>query len=72
MKTFSISGKITISVSTLVDAETEEEAMKIARDRDTQQIPCDSFYSEDEFWCASELDGTPFDLRIDDAKQITP
>lgn len=63
-KIYKLSAKVTISVYTEVEAETEEEALEIAKERQNGELAINSGYSEDEFWVAEELDGEPFDVRI--------
>jgi hypothetical protein len=56
---------VTISVSTVVEAETEAQALEIARGRDMGQIIDQSF--EDEVWKTSgEIDGDPCDLYVEE------
>lgn len=58
---------VTISVSTLVDADSEEQALEIAAERELQGLPAnDSGYPEDEYWChGGELDGSPENIHIE-------
>ena len=63
MKEFLISAKVTVSVYTKVEAETLEEAIKIANDRTPMAIVADGCDNEDENWMLDEVDGEPFDLH---------
>lgn len=65
MKTFTISANVTISTYTKVEADTLEEAIKMASERDFMEIPYNNYHTEDEFWMVDEIDGTPYDLHED-------
>lgn len=54
---FKLSGFVSISVYTEVDAETLEEALELAKDRPLMEISRDSFYEDNEYWIADSLDG---------------
>lgn len=59
MPKFSVSGEVTISVHTDVEAETEEEAKKIAADRGTQSFcyQCARGEPEQEWTTTGDIDG---------------
>lgn len=63
---FLIQGMVTVSCWTEVEAETEEEAVAIAKQRSMADIHIDGSYQEDEYW-HMEIDGEPTDVRFDDA-----
>jgi len=65
MPKFSISGKITITVYTVVEAETIEAAIEEAKHRTPMAIIPNGGDNELENWMADEMDGEPFDLRED-------
>ena len=62
---YRITAKITITVYTEVEADSESEAMEKAEQVDLMEIITDAYYTPDCFWVADELDGTPYDLMID-------
>lgn len=63
---FLLTAKMTISVYTKVEADTIEEAIKIADKRtDYMSITSNNGDSEDEVWMVDELDGTPYDIHED-------
>lgn len=59
-----VSGTVTISIYTEVEAETEENAIQIAEERSLMQIPMSS-ESANEVWMAGELDGTPQNITAE-------
>lgn len=63
MKEFLIVAKVSVSVYTKVKAETIEEAMKIAEDRDMMEIVHDGSPEYDTYWILEEIDGTPYDFE---------
>lgn len=62
---FMISGQVTVSCWTKVEAETEEEAINIAKKRVLADIHIDGSYQETEYW-HMEIDGEPKDVRAGD------
>ena len=67
MGKYRLSGKVTISVSTVVEAGNKEQAIKIASKRENMEVIRDSYYSEDSFWVIEgELDGEVFDINTDE------
>ena len=69
MPKFRVVGLVTISMSTLVEAATEAEAIEIANDRTIMSLchQCASGEDDDQEWVTSgELDGTPHDLVAED------
>lgn len=70
MKRFRVTGVATISVHTDVDAETPEEAIKIAQGRPMQGLcfQCANTEGADDEWRTSgELDGEPGDLEVEES-----
>lgn len=64
---YNLTAHVTISVYTEVEADSEEEAIEIAKKRDVCQVNISSSYTPDEFWIAGEeLDGEPTKIRIDE------
>lgn len=59
---FYLNARMTISVSTVVEAESLSEAINIAKDRENMSIPPNNGYPESEYWVADELDGLPEDI----------
>jgi len=63
---FQLAAKMTISVYTKVEAETLEEAIKIAEERqDYMSIVSNNGDSEDDTWMVDELDGTPYEIHAE-------
>lgn len=66
MKEYKISGAITVSCFTKVEANSPEEALEIAKKRRVADITINAFdQEEDEAW-NFDSDGEPFDIRIDE------
>jgi len=66
MKPYRVIGSISISTWTVVEAESEEEAIELANERtDMMQILSNNGDSELECWMAEELDGVPTKLHIE-------
>ena len=62
MKTFKLSGAVTISVGTEVDAETLEEAIKIAEGRIIERYEWGRNGQEREVWVNGEYDGEVYNI----------
>lgn len=62
-----ISAEVTISVHTVVEAESEKEAKEIAAGRSLVEL-CHMCAEgdEDEEWCVSEFDGEPKDFDAEE------
>jgi hypothetical protein len=58
MTRFKLSGRVVISLYTEVEAETIEEAIEIAKDRELMSIVDNGYNSQEDSWMADELDGT--------------
>lgn len=59
-KTYKVASSMTITVYTLVEAETADDAVAEAFDRDVGQLAAYPFCSRaDEAWVTDELDGAP-------------
>lgn len=65
MKEFKFSAKVTISVYTIVEAETLEEANQIASSRLNMSIIANGGDSEYDSWMCDELDGNVYDIEED-------
>lgn len=59
MKKFALTAEITISLYTEVEAETLEEAIEIAEERDLMAIVGTGGETRLDTWMADELDGVP-------------
>lgn len=57
MKTFNLVGKVTISVYTSVNANSLEEAIKIAKDRDIEKGNWSEKEQHEEVWVNDDYDG---------------
>ncbi len=63
MKKYRLSAAVIISLSTIVEAETEEEALDIAHGRELARIT--DHGEQSKVWVTSgELDGTPMDITV--------
>ncbi len=63
---YQVSAFVTISISTYVEAGTEEEAIELAADRPMAAVNHGGAEDEDSVWLTSgEMDGDAFDLRIE-------
>ena len=49
MKEYNLVARVTISVFTTVEAETEQEAIELAGHRPLMEIPRDNFYTSYEY-----------------------
>lgn len=63
MKNFKLTARVTISVYTEVEAETLEEAIKIAEDRDLMPIVHSGGEKAEDTWMCDELDGVAEDIE---------
>jgi uncharacterized OsmC-like protein len=64
MKTFKLSGTVTISIYTEVEAETAEEAIDIAEERGIEVENFDSEEQVKDVWVSSEFDGSPSKISV--------
>jgi hypothetical protein len=64
MNTYIVSGTITVSCWTLVEADSDEEAVNIASGREIAQFQIDYSYEDSEFFHI-DSDGTPQNLRAE-------
>lgn len=62
MKEFNLSASVTISVYTTVEAETLEQAIAIAKNRDVKPYQWGSKDQEKENWISDEFDGEPLNI----------
>jgi hypothetical protein len=58
VKRFTIRGTVTVSCWTVVEAESAEDAKRIAFRRDMADVHIDGSYPDDEFWHI-DTDGAP-------------
>lgn len=66
MKVYQIAALVTVGVTTRVEANSEEEALKIASERkDMMSIASNNGDSIDEVWMVEELDGEPYRILIE-------
>lgn len=56
---YRLSASVTVSCYTKVEADTLEEAMEIAEEREVQIGGIHSGYEPDEYWIIDDGDGTP-------------
>jgi hypothetical protein len=61
--TFHFSGKATVSIYTVVEADSYKEAIAIANHRDLVNAAYGA--SSSDSWLMDDPDGTPFDIRED-------
>lgn len=67
MKKYTVTGKITITTYTTVEANSEEEALKLAEKRDDKMfISSNNGDTAEDVWMVDELDGDPYELSIED------
>ncbi len=72
MPKFRVVGLVTISMSTLVEADTEKEAVEEAKQRQIMSLchQCASGDDDGYEWVTSgELDGEPFDIVVENADE---
>jgi hypothetical protein len=66
MTQFNLTAKITITAFTTVWADTLKEAIEIANDRaDMMSIATNNGDEPDEVWMVEDLDGVPYDIKIE-------
>ena len=65
MKTFKLTAIETVSIYTDVEAETLEEAIDIATDKEMMFISSNGGQTSKTAWMCDELDGMPVDIRED-------
>ena len=66
MKEYTVSAKMTISVYTIVKAENEQEAKKLAQER-CNGSPCHQAFGDGtEVWVTDDLDGIPVDIIVEE------
>lgn len=63
---YKLSAQMTITVYTDVEANSLEEAIKIAQDRDPMGIASNNGDTEDFVWMCDELDGYPKNICYDE------
>jgi Ni2+-binding GTPase involved in maturation of urease and hydrogenase len=70
MKNYKIVGCITVSCYTEVQANSEEEALEIAKQRETSNFCYNPYTSSVKRSWHVESDGEPFDLEIYESEDI--
>ncbi len=65
MTTFKLSAGITVSAYTTVEAETEAEAIEIARDREAAIGGHGTGIEDTEYWIIDDADGMPESIRVE-------
>lgn len=65
MTTYYITGKVTVSCWTTVEADSEEEALEIAKNRELAGFEISGSYPENDCFHLDN-DGIPYDLSIYD------
>lgn len=63
---YNVSAVVTVSCFTEVEADSKEEAVKIAMQRGLAEIHIDSSYPVDENWHI-DVDGEPRDMEVEEA-----
>jgi hypothetical protein len=67
MKEFNLTAKITITAFTTIEAESLEEAIKLANERqDMMSIASNNGDTPDVSWMIEELDGVPYDIKSEE------
>lgn len=65
MKKYLVSGLVTVSCVTIVEAENEEEALKIAKKRQLADIDISGSCEIDEYF-HMDTDGIPYDFNTEE------
>ncbi len=60
---FKLTGQVTISTFTEVEADSLEEAIYNVKNRGMCDVHIDSCYSEEDCWMIDELDGYPYNIK---------
>lgn len=66
MPIFKLSATVTVSAYTTIEADTQEEALKIAEDREVVIGGYGTGMSEDENWIIDDADGMAENIHIAD------
>lgn len=64
--TYYLSAKVTISISTRVEAESLEKAIKIAQERHIETYNYGDKNQDMQAWISEEFDGDPTDIQDTD------
>jgi hypothetical protein len=64
---YRVCADVTISVSTVVEAESKEQAIEMAQEREMQGLchQCSTGNDREEWSLSGEIDGEPMNLRIE-------
>jgi hypothetical protein len=65
MKNYRLSGAVTISIYTEVEANSEKEAIEIAEMRSIENGRWNDRHQLTQAWVSDEYDGEPFDITVD-------
>lgn len=70
MKAYHLESSVTISLHTVVHANSEQEAIEIARKRDLVEVRSTYLDDPEEVWCTSgELDGEIQKITVDSIEE---
>jgi len=72
MKEYTVNAQMYISVYTVVQAENEQEAKKLAQDRCNGSPYHQAFGDETEVWVTDGLDGTPVNITVEEINGYIP
>jgi hypothetical protein len=65
MKKFTVGATLTVSAWTVIEAETEEESLKIAEAREVGALSSNAIYPDDSESWHFENDGMPQGIKLD-------
>jgi hypothetical protein len=63
MAQFNLSGTVTVSIYTEVEAETLEEAIEIAKGRNIEKSRWGDKHQETQVWVTDDYDGEPMNIE---------
>jgi hypothetical protein len=70
MQKFNLNACVTISLYTVVEAETKEEAIELAGERGIEEYQWGNKTQKYESWIASDYDGEPMEISVDENMEI--
>ena len=66
-KEYNLVAKITVTTFTTVEANSEEEAIQKGKERQSlMSVVSNNGDSEEDVWMVEELDGMPYDIKIEE------
>jgi len=68
MRKYNLTGTVTITIYTKVEADSLEEAIEIAEDRSIESYRWGDKAQEQNVWIVEEYDGMPMNIRNEDEK----